>query len=152
MNPGYSFLTILLLTSFHCFSQAQQQNGLPRGAVQLAPSDIKWSDGPATLPKGAKIAVLYGDTKTTGLFAIRLKFPPHAVVRPHMHSEDEVVTVIDGNIAIGFGDQQDPSKARSFSASGFYVIPAKTYHFVSVGDKGATIQINSNGPWTVEFK
>jgi quercetin dioxygenase-like cupin family protein len=152
MNKRRGLLAIFLLTSFNCFCQEQQKDVPPKGAVQLAPSEIKWADGPAALPKGAKISVLYGDTKTSGLFAIRLKFPPDAVVKPHIHTEDEVVTVIEGDIAIGFGEQLDPPKARTFSAGGFYVIPARTYHFVSVGKKGATIQINSNGPWTVEFK
>lgn len=152
MNTRHCLVAVFLLTSFSCFSQLQQRGTLPKGAVQLSASDIQWSDGPAALPKGAKISVLYGDTKAPGLFAIRLKFPPNAVVKPHLHTEDEVVTVIEGDIAIGFGEQLEPSKARTFSASGFYVIPARTYHFVSVGKKGATIQINSNGPWTVEFK
>ena len=103
-------------------------------------------------PKEPKSPHYTETLKQRELFAIRLKFPPHVVVEPHIHTEDEVVTVIEGNIVIGFGDVLDPSKAKSFTASGFYVIPAKTYHFVSVGDKGATIQINSNGPWTVGFK
>jgi quercetin dioxygenase-like cupin family protein len=129
-----------------------QNDVLPNGAVQLAPYDIQWTDAPAALPPGSKIAVLYGDTKKSGLFAIRLKFPPNAVVKPHKHGEDEVVTVIEGNIGIGFGEELNTARVKKFTASGFYVIPAKTYHFVSVGESGATIQINSNGPWTVEFK
>jgi quercetin dioxygenase-like cupin family protein len=152
MNQRLCLIAFLAVISSGSFCQVTGQNTLPNGAVQLASEDIQWTDGPAALPAGSKMAVLYGDTKKAGLFAIRLKFPPNAVVKPHRHSEDEVVTIVEGNIAVGFGDQMDQGKAKTFSAKGFYVIPAKTYHFVSIGNNGATIQINSNGPWTVEFK
>src|SRR5688572_31159178 len=39
------------------------------------PQEIKWSPGPASIPKGAEVAVLFGDPAKEGLFAMRLKFP-----------------------------------------------------------------------------
>ena len=44
--------------------------------VAIAPSDIKWGPGPATLPAGAQMAVLDGDPSKAGVpFVIRAKFP-----------------------------------------------------------------------------
>src|SRR6516164_3929210 len=39
------------------------------------PQEIKWSAGPASLPAGAEMAVLYGDPGKEELFALRLKVP-----------------------------------------------------------------------------
>ena len=37
--------------------------------------DIKWTDAPPSMPKGATVAVLQGDPGKTGSFVIRLKTP-----------------------------------------------------------------------------
>ncbi len=39
----------------------------------FTPPEIKWSPGPASLPAGAEMAVLYGDASKEELFAMRLK-------------------------------------------------------------------------------
>lgn len=41
----------------------------------MNPADIKWADAPPSLPKGAKIAVLYGDPSKSGPFCLRLMAP-----------------------------------------------------------------------------
>ena len=41
--------------------------------AMLTPGDIKWGDAPPVFPKGAKMAVLYGDPSKAGeLFIVRL--------------------------------------------------------------------------------
>ena len=35
------------------------------------PGDIKWGDAPPNMPKGAKVAVLYGDPSKAGPFTMR---------------------------------------------------------------------------------
>jgi hypothetical protein len=60
----------------------------------LTPNDVKWSPGPGSIPKGAEVAVLYGDPSKEGLFAMRLKLPKGYVIPPHSHPKPEVVTVI----------------------------------------------------------
>ena len=37
--------------------------------------DIKWTDAPPSMPKGAKVAVLQGDPGKAGPFVIRIKTP-----------------------------------------------------------------------------
>src|SRR6266850_1263268 len=60
------------------------------------PENLKWQDGPASLPPGAKIAVLDGDPNKPGPFVMRFKFPDGYRVAPHTHPKPERVTVISG--------------------------------------------------------
>jgi hypothetical protein len=148
-----SFLLVTL--SFYSslvFSQSNKSQVLPEGAIQFTSVQMQWVDGPAVLPKGTKMCLLYGDYKKNEPFAMRLKLPANQIVRLHIHTNDEVVTVLEGSVMIGFGKQVQNSEATNFTAGSFYVNPGKTEHFVIVGQDGATIQINSIGPWTVEFK
>ena len=41
----------------------------------LTPGDVKCGPGPASVPKGAQGAAIYGDPSKEGLFALRLKLP-----------------------------------------------------------------------------
>lgn len=125
---------------------------LPKGAVQIAPDEMQWVDGPATLPKGSKMCVLYGDMTKAEPFAVRFKLPANQVIKLHVHPNDEVVTVLEGAVMLGFGDRMQMSQTRTFTVGSFYVNPAKTKHFVAIDKDGATIQINAVGPWGIEFK
>jgi quercetin dioxygenase-like cupin family protein len=125
---------------------------LPKGAVQFTPDKMLWIAGPETLPKGTLMCVLYGDPKAEGAFAIRLKLPANQVIKLHVHPTDEVVTVIEGSVMVGFGERIQLSKSKTFTAGSFYVNPAKSKHYVAVEKDGATVQINGMGPWTIDFK
>jgi len=49
-----------------------------KGAMGLSvypPADLKWGSGPASLPPGAKLAVLEGNPAKEGPFVMRLKLP-----------------------------------------------------------------------------
>jgi hypothetical protein len=54
---------------------------LPAGTMAAAQhvfvqsDSLKWAAAPPVLPKGAQIAVLYGDPGKAGPFVFRLKFP-----------------------------------------------------------------------------
>src|SRR5688572_26592641 len=78
--------------------------------VMMTPTDLKWGDGPPSLPKGAKMAVIEGDPKVANaLFTIRLKLPANYKVMPHTHPADEHVTVISGTFMMGMGEKFDPA-------------------------------------------
>src|SRR5688572_7863997 len=74
--------------------------------VSLHPlADTKWIDGPASLPKGAKMAVLEGDPAKEGPFVFRVKIPDGYRVPPHTHPKVERITVIQGTLNIGMGEK-----------------------------------------------
>lgn len=129
------------------------QSSLPGGCIQLTPDKMIWRDSVPGLLKGARLAILYGDTKSAAPFTVRVKFPPNAVLKRHYHENDEVVTVLEGSVSVGFGEQGPGNAATQlFGAGSFYVNAAKVEHFVVAGPQGATIQINAMGPWTVIYK
>jgi mannose-6-phosphate isomerase-like protein (cupin superfamily) len=132
--------------------QMKEAAPLPKGVIQFTPDQLLWLTGPETLPKGTMMCILYGDPKKEGPFAIRLKLPANQVIKLHVHPNDEVVTVLEGSVIVGFGDRIQLNKAKTFTAGSFYVNPAKAKHFVAIEKGGATVQINSIGPWTIEFK
>ncbi len=113
-------------------------------------NDIKWTDGPATLPKGVKVAVLEGDPKVDGVFTMRLKFPAGTVVMPHSHSQTEHATVMAGTLHIGMGDKFDKVATRPMPAGSFGYWPIGMNHFAWM--EGETIlQLHGKGPWTVKY-
>ncbi len=116
----------------------------------VAPNDVKWSPGPPSLPKGAEASVLFGDPSKEGLFAMRLKLPKGYQIAPHTHPRPEVVTVISGTFRIGMGETADASKATALPAGGLFAFPPGMTHFAFT-DEDTVIQLNSSGPWTVNY-
>jgi quercetin dioxygenase-like cupin family protein len=143
-------LLSIVLTLFYTHSFAQTFS-LPAGCIQFTPTEMKWIDTLSTLPKGTSISFLYGDIKKEGPYAVRLKFPPNLFLKKHYHAKDEVVTVLEGTISVGFSDRTPPG-LKAFNAGSFYVNAANVEHYVMVGPEGATIQINAMGPWTIKYK
>jgi quercetin dioxygenase-like cupin family protein len=116
----------------------------------LTAQEVKWSPAPPSLPKGAEIAVLFGDPSKDGLFAMRLKFPKGYQIAPHSHPKPEVVTVISGTFRIGMGDTADAGKAKPLPAGGFFAFAPGMTHFAST-DEETIVQINSTGPWGLTY-
>jgi quercetin dioxygenase-like cupin family protein len=160
MKTKISLLIVIVFFSIKSYSQTDstakpvqqaKEAPLPKGIIQFTPDQIEWKDGPATLPKGTQMSVLYGDPKAACPFAMRLKLPANQVIKVHSHPKDEVVTVIEGSVMVGFGERIQMSKTKTFTAGSFYVNPANAKHYVAVGKDGATVQINGIGPWTIVF-
>ena len=61
-------------------------------------SEIKWGEAPPTLPKRAKVAVLYGDPGKSGPFVVRLMAPAGYKIPPHWHTQAENLTVVSGTL------------------------------------------------------
>lgn len=111
---------------------------------------MKWQDGPASLPPGAKIAILDGDPNKPGPFVMRFKFPDGYRVAPHTHPKPERVTVISGVLQIGMGEKYDATKTEPMPAGTFGTWPAGMKHYGWF--KGETvIQLHGEGPWTVNY-
>ena len=118
--------------------------------VMFAAADLKWGDGPAALPAGAKMAVLNGDPKAAGLFTVRLKFPTGFKVQPHTHPTAEHVTVISGTLALGSGPKFDETAAHEMTAGAFSLMPAGMEHF-AVCKSECILQVHAMGPFEVKY-
>ena len=116
----------------------------------LNAATLKWADAPDALPKGAKIAVLYGDPMKEGSYVIRLKLPAGYEIPPHWHTQDENLTIVSGALYLGSGDKYDINKAHQLVAGGFHHLPGKAQHYAFT--KRATIvEIHGVGPFDIHY-
>jgi quercetin dioxygenase-like cupin family protein len=116
----------------------------------LSPQEIKWSPGPASIPPGAEVAVLFGDPAKDGLFAMRLKLPKGYKIPPHTHPKPEVVTVISGTFKLGMGEKADEAEAKALPAGGFFALSPGMAHYAFIGED-TVVQLNSTGPWNLNY-
>jgi hypothetical protein len=107
--------------------------------------DLKWGPAPAVFPKGAQMAVLWGDPTKSGTFVIRLKTPAGYKVPAHHHPTDEYVTVISGDFHLGMGDKLDAAKSAALPPGGFAEAPRQMNHF-ALTEGGAIVQASAEGP------
>lgn len=122
----------------------------PHQHVMANPGDITWKDAPPSLPKGAQMALLYGDPSKDGIFVMRLKFPANYKIPAHTHPTDEVVTIISGEFSIGMGATFDPAKTKALTAGGVIAMPPGTQHYVQI-DKETVVQLSTRGPWAISY-
>ena len=124
--------------------------GASDAQIFINTKDIKWTDAPPSMPKGAKVAVLQGDPGKAGPFVIRLKTPAGYNVAPHWHSQEENLTVISGTLYLGMGDKLDMKSAHALSAGGFHLLPGKLHHY-AFAKAPTVVQISSNGPLDITY-
>lgn len=140
----------VLLIAMTSFALVKDPHAEMDGAQLYAPSEIKWKDGPPSLPKSAKIAVLEGDPAKEGPFVFRVKVPDGYRIPPHTHPKTERVTVISGTFNIGMGEKFDEKATKEMPAGTFGHWPAGMKHFVWI--KGETVvQFHGIGPWSIEY-
>jgi hypothetical protein len=158
-NIILAFATVMLIAPFAKGQQvAAAARSKGKGAEQSAAGEmgiypaakVKWTNGPASLPAGAKLAVLEGDPAKEGFFTMRLWLPDGFKVAPHWHPKVEHVTVISGIFALGMGEKFDHAGAREMPAGTFGFWSAGMRHFAWA--KGDTvIQLHVIGPWTITY-
>lgn len=123
------------------FAPGQQQLVRRQGELPYGPC-------PPTLPKGCEMAVLEGNPRLSGLFTLRIRTSEPFVMPPHTHPRAERVTVLEGEIHVGFGTAVDKGIGNGFYTGDYYVNAPGAVHFVW-SDKPTTIQITGQGPWEV---
>jgi mannose-6-phosphate isomerase-like protein (cupin superfamily) len=122
----------------------------PAPAAHFHARELKWQDGPPSLPPGAKIAMLEGDPAKPGPFTFRVKLPSGYRIPPHFHPVIEHVTVVSGAFSIGQGERWDDGKLVRLATGDFMHMPPGTRHFaVATGE--TEIQLHSTGPWGITY-
>src|SRR5262249_7340752 len=100
---------------------------------------------PPSVPAGAQAYGVVGDPTKEGGYVVRLRFPAGYKVPPHVHPNDENVTVISGTFHIGFGDKFDESKGQAIKAGGYSQAPKGVQHFALTREETG-IQLHGGGP------
>lgn len=124
----------------------------PEGTVQhvVHANEIQWNPCPPHLPDGCEVAVLEGDPKSPDLFSVRFRVSKGFLMPPHTHPRDERVTVIEGKVAVAFGEDGTRENAKVFGPGDYYVNSRGAVHTVWA-DTTSILQITGIGPWVVDF-
>jgi uncharacterized RmlC-like cupin family protein len=114
----------------------------------LTTDGLTWQDVNAeNFPKGMKVAILV----SSGDYSVaRIWMPPHTQIPPHMHSGNaEAVTIVGGEVGMGFGQTMDKTQAM-FGPGGFFVLAEGDYHYVWTGDEPGIwdVQVENNSDTT----
>jgi quercetin dioxygenase-like cupin family protein len=81
---------------------------------------------------------------------MRIRVPKGAALGAHWHPREERVTVLSGEVRVGFGDVPDRAATRRFTGGGFYVNPPNSHHYLFF-DSESVLQITGVGPWQIHF-
>jgi quercetin dioxygenase-like cupin family protein len=114
------------------------------------PTTMEWKEGPASLPPGAKMALLEGDPTKEGPFVMRLQFPDGYHIRPHTHPKTERVTVISGAFYLATEEKLDRSDAKKLPAGSFGFWPAGMKH-AAWAEGETVVQLHGIGPWQINY-
>lgn len=131
---------------------AQQASHEEKGehAHLYPPAKIEWKDGPASLPAGAKVAILEGDPAKEGMFVMRVRVPDGYHVPAHTHPKPERVTILQGTFKLAMGDNPKLADVESLPAGTYGVWPPGMVH--AVWTEGETIvQFHGTGPWVINY-
>lgn len=144
----YLLITALTLTAGSAAAQGSPET--KTHAIIALPDQVAWSAGPASLPPGAKSAVLEGSPAEPGPFTLRLLLPNRYRIPPHFHPGIEHVTVVKGTFKVGMGDKFDGSAMTPLPAGTFAALAPGTRHFAE--SQGETIlQLHGVGPWGITY-
>jgi quercetin dioxygenase-like cupin family protein len=113
-------------------------------------ASLEWGPPPASLPPGARMALVHGDPRKPGPFTVRFRLPDGFTVPPHFHPADEHVLVIRGHYAHGFGDVVDTTRMRWLAPGQRAVLPAGSHHYTRARGDTET-EVSGMGPFTVTY-
>ena len=117
--------------------------------MMVTPGELGWTDV-ASLPAGAKLAVIEGPLTEAGPFTFRLKLPANYKVPAHWHPAVEHVTVISGTFHMGVGDKLDTSKTTPLTVGSAAIMQPKTNHFAWTKEE-TIVQVHGMGPWAINY-
>jgi quercetin dioxygenase-like cupin family protein len=119
------------------------------GHMMVTPDELKWSDV-ASLPAGAKLAVIEGPLSEAVPLTFRVKLPANYQLPAHWHPAIEHVTVITGTFNMGMGDKLDTKQTKPLSAGSVAVMQPKTNHFAWTKEE-TIVQVHGIGPWGITY-
>ena len=120
------------------------------GQQAPAASDaLKWSNAPASLPAGAKVAMLQGDLAKPGAFTFRLKLPAGYQLNPQSSPAISRLFVISGALNFGTGDKFDDARTMPLY-SGYAHWPNNGSYFAYTKEE-TVIEVEGVGPWAINY-
>jgi quercetin dioxygenase-like cupin family protein len=112
--------------------------------------EIEWGEGPDFIEPGSELAVLAGNPAAEGTFTVRLRLPEGYEIHSHTHPRPKHLTVIEGALYIGFGEELDTSDGIRVPAGGFVEVPPGHMHYEWF-DEDTVLQVTMDGPIVVDY-
>ena len=124
---------------------AQAQGVDPAAIAFKLPDQIPW--GPVSA-SGSQQAVLVGDPRQEGFYAVMNRWLPGHMSRPHFHPNDRFITVLKGTWWMGSGPRFNPESTVPVSAGSFVTHYARGIHYDGAKDSPCELLIVGQGPGT----
>jgi quercetin dioxygenase-like cupin family protein len=123
---------------------------LPPPLKSMLPDSLEWRPFPA-FPPEARIAVVAGRPKESGLYVIRVKVPNGIKLMPHRHPENRIYTVISGIFYVGVGQRFDERAVTAYPPGSVVLLPGDTPHFHWAKSGEYVTQVMGAGPLGIEY-
>lgn len=149
-RPGYIALAATIAAAFQLPLPAAAADEAHGPHLMVAPEDLVWEPGPASLPPGAEVVLIEGNPAEAAPLTLRLKFPSGYRIPAHSHPALEHITVLSGVFHAGMGDALDTTKGAAMPAGSFVVMPIGHNHFAWT-DVETVVQLHSVGPWGITY-
>jgi quercetin dioxygenase-like cupin family protein len=94
---------------------------------------------------GMNAAFVLGAPTRPGLYTIRVHITDGALMPPHSHPDDRMITVLSGVLHYGFGTTADPSATKVYPAGSVFVAKANDPHY-AIGKGEAVYQESGMAP------
>jgi len=104
-----------------------------------------------SFPRDHRFATISGDpTKSGALYLIRIHSEMGYIIMPHIHPEDEHITVLKGSWALGMGDRFNPGVLETMEVGTYGLVAKKMAHF-GFSRTEAIVQVHGIGPFTTTW-
>lgn len=137
-----SFLRAALLLTLAFAPAIRADQPLPER--RLTPAEL--AAIAATAGPGVHMSALVGDSRSRGLYSVRVSIPAHTRVQPHTHRDNRAVLVLSGTWHMGYGTHFTREALKALPAGSFYTEPAGQPHFAETQDEPVVLIVTGYGP------
>lgn len=109
------------------------------------PHMLQWRENAGVL-LGTQRAIVDGDPSQAGPFVLRFRCPDKYLIEPHFHPATEMVTVLEGTLYAGIGENFNHDALVVVQTGGFLTLPGGTSHF-GLCEGETVMEIHAVGPW-----
>ena len=110
-------------------------------SVRIAPAELNWRG----LDNGVQYAAVSGEERTSDMYVYRVAFPKGHKSEPHYHTDQRVITILQGSLYVGYGDVYDETKLKKLPEGSVFTEPKDIPHFVWAKDEKVLVQITGTG-------
>lgn len=123
-----------------CLIDAQK---LSNGQWAIKPSQLKWTKG---FFGGSPHAAILGDETKPSLYVYRTLVPKGQLTPVHYHPDFRFVTVLTGNLLVGFTDKFDEKSMVLLPPGGAWIEPVRHAHYIYAKQSDVVVQVMGCGP------